>query len=719
MSPSWPRPRLPRRRRRDESQKPEEPQASEEPPAPEEPPATEEPPAPDEPEAPDEYPEFPLVEMPSQEPKRRRRPRLPARPRRPHLRRRPAGQPGPVRRFVGRVMAGAAAVVGVTAGVLRPIGRALGVAGSYLAAVGRELGLAIADAWAGVATAWGGIDLYLRRRIVLAAALAAAAVVFLLVAVPALPCQYPGGDVCPPPDDAAGLVPDDSLAYVHFDTDTSSEPYQDASALLRQVPALSGQLTGRLLDQLPASGGSATRFATAVRPWLGDELAVALIPARGRPQEIQLLSVGDRKEAQAFQDRLEGSRSETIPYRGVDLVRGRGGVASAFVEGFLVIGTTAGTETAIDVATGAPGAKPLAGSAAARVRTELPAMRVADAYLSPAGAAAVAGRPGGLLAPLAPFFAPRATDGVALGLTVDSNALELAIRSDLDPKRAADRPGFFAAFPSFEPTLAERLPADTLAYVGLGHPGRAIAALLRQASTEEPGLARALTRLIAEGRRAAGVPVRGDLLEALGKEGALALEPARGPIPGAPYVLYIGSGIDPERARAALARLETPLAHAVGSAPGGGPARFRTSEIAGVEAQTLQVSPTVELSYAIVGHDLVVATNPIGIAAVARGGLASSDAYREATSGLPEPASLVAYLDLSGLVALAEQAGLATDPAYRPFASDFHNLDQLGVSALSSTRKLDTDARLVLRAGSLQSRTPTTGENEPNPDTFR
>ena len=44
-------------------------------------------------------------------------------------------------------------------------------------------------------------------------------VVIALVAVPNLPCQAPGGDECAPPDDAIELVPGDSLAYLHADTD--------------------------------------------------------------------------------------------------------------------------------------------------------------------------------------------------------------------------------------------------------------------------------------------------------------------------------------------------------------------------------------------------------------------------------------------------------------------------------------------------------------------
>ncbi len=529
---------------------------------------------------------------------------------------------------------------------LRAIGRALAAAGSYVAEVGRELGLAIGDVAAAVGAAWGGLDVYIRRRVALFAAVLVALAALWVFAVPALPCQYPGGDVCPPPDDAASLVPADALAYVHVDTDASSDQYRQATAILARLPVLSSQIGGRLLAQVPAVGRSAPSFTEDVRPWLGDEAALALLPAAGAPQEVELLGVGNQALAERYQRQLAGPGSETIPYRGVHLVRGRRGVASAIVAGFLVIGTTAGTEAAIDVATGAQGATPLSDSPAAAIRDELPAQRVADAYLSSAGAAAVAGRPTGLLAPLAPFFAPRSTNGVAIGLTAASDGLELRIRSALDPKRASEKPGFFAAFPTFDPTLAAKLPAKTLAYFGIGDPGHAISSLLAQASTQEPGLARALTGAVKSAQQASGVNLTSDLETALGKEGALALEPA--PPGGAPYALYLGTDIDPKAARATLVRLEAPLAHALGSSQAGGSGGFRTRDVGGVQVQTLDVSPAVELSYAIVGKELIVATNPIGVAAAARGGLAESSNYTASTDGLSSPTSLIGLPGPSG-----------------------------------------------------------------------
>src|SRR5581483_7743267 len=114
---------------------------------------------------------------------------------------------------------------------------------------------------------------------------------------------------------------------------------------------------------------------------------------------------------------------------------------------------------------------------------------------------------------------------------------------------------------------------------------------------------------------------------------------------------------------------------------------FRTRTLAGVPAETVTLSPTLSLTSAIVAGHLVVTTNPAGVAAVAstRGGLGTSSAYREATRGLAstEP-SLVAYLDLRGLITLGERAGLTASPAAAALAPELARLGALGVSVAAT-----------------------------------
>ena len=125
-------------------------------------------------------------------------------------------------------------------------------------------------------------------------------------------------------------------------------------------------------------------------------------------------------------------------------------------------------------------------------------------------------------------------------------------------------------------------------------------------------------------------------------------------------------------------------------------------------------SPTVELTYAVFDGLAAIATNPDGVAAMIEGdgGLADQDRYQRATDGFPDQVSLQAYLDLDGLVAIGEAAGLAEDPLYATFAGDFRRLEALGLAVSSDGDVLATDARLLVgdeadTATSTTSPTPT------------
>ena len=63
----------------------------------------------------------------------------------------------------------------------------------------------------------------------------------------------------------------------------------------------------------------------------------------------------------------------------------------------------------------------------------------------------------------------------------------------------------------------------------------------------------------------------------------------------------------------------------------------------------------------------MIATNPLGVEqARAEGERAGgAETFQGVTDGLPEEVSLLAYLDLRGLLSLGEEIGLATDPALR------------------------------------------------------
>jgi len=582
---------------------------------------------------------------------------------------------------------------------LRSVGGALGTAAVTVGRVPLATGR-------GARRFWTSMSVSTRRRLAAALGVLAALLVIAFVAVPALPCQAPGGDVCPPGDDAVQLVPDDALGYLHVNLDPDAGQYQDARDVAARIPTITKQLTTRLLSRVPGPRGAPPDFDRDIEPWFGGQAALAVVPAGGRAaEEVQLLQVKDDKAARKFADSIATGTPENTDHRGVPVSVDRRGLASAIVGGFLAIGRESGVRDVVDAQSGASGTGSLADDPNAHeARDDLPDNRLADAYLSADGIAELVGNPRGPLATLDAAVDPTASDGVAMAVVASDEGIEFDIRSELDEARAKAQPGFFAAFPSFDPTLTGSVPADTLAYVGIADPGHTLVSLIEQASADQPGLAAAVAGLVKRVKQLGKVDLETDLLPSLGGEAAFALEPAApgsggelAPASGVPFLEFLSSGIDADRAGRALASLQAPIAEAL-SPRGGQAPTFSQKKAGGVTAQSVRLSPTVNLTYAIAGSVLLIATDPAAVEQLAgkSGGLDEADAFKEATSGLPHSVSLLSYLNLDGLVTLGEQAGLAQDPAYETFAPEIRKLRSLTLTVQQSPAELATDVRLIV-----------------------
>jgi hypothetical protein len=517
------------------------------------------------------------------------------------------------------------------------------------------------------------------------------------VAVPALPCGAPGGDVCPPSDDAIALVPDDALAYLHVNVDPGTSQYGEASEVAARVPTITQQAVSRLLDRVPGPRGRPPDFARDISSWFGGQATLAVIPAGERAaEEVQLLQVSDDDGARGFADAIAAGTPQTSDYRHVPVTVDRRGLATAEVGGFLIIGRESGVRDVIDAQSGADSTGSLEGEpAAASALDRLPDDRLADAYLSPDGIDRLIGNPNGPLATLDAVVDPGASDGAAMALVASDTGIEIDIRSELNEARAKAQPGFFAAFPPFDPSLSASLPPDSLGYVGMADPGKTLVSLIEQASADQPGLAAGIASLTKRVKQLGKVDLETDLLPSLGTEASFALQPAaRG---GVPYLEFLSSGIDAERAGRALASLQGPIVAALSPTTGQVPT-FSERKVGDVTAHSVQVSPTVDLTYAIAGSILLVATDPAAVKQLAgeAGGLDEDADFKEATDGLTSSVSLLAYLNVSGLLTLGEEAGLAQDPAYAAFAPELHNLAALGVAVRQSSTELATDVRLIV-----------------------
>jgi hypothetical protein len=576
----------------------------------------------------------------------------------------------------------------------------------------------------GLRAFWGALTVKTRQRFLLALLGGIAVALFIFLAVPALPCQVPGGERCPPDDDAADIVPADSLAYAHVNVDPDTDQYEDAAELAQRVPRLTQQITGRMLSQLPGPRGAPPKFDEDIDPWFGGEAAIVVIPKGRDAEQVQLLETTDTDGALKYAEEISSGAPAEEEYRGVTIRVDDRGLATALVGDFLAIATSeGGLRRVIDVDTAAEGARSLASEPIAEeVRDRLPGHRIAEVYLSADGVADYVADSGASLSTLEPFVNARATGGTALALSAGSGDLELAIRSALEAERAKAQPGFFGAFPEFEPELTGKLGEDTLGYLGIGDPERALEQLLTQASADAPGLAEGFANLSDEIDDLGKVDLEKDLLPSLGGETAFSLQPgpARGrgdepeaesdPVPGidagpapspavpVPFLSAIADDVDEKETKDALARLQGPIAEQLADSDVQAPV-FNREEIEGVPAQSLRVSPTVNLTYAIVDSLLVVATDPQGVAEVAggEGGLDESERFEAATKDFDEedPSALL-YFNLAELIVLGEREGLGDIAGYREFADEWRRVLALGLAVRSSQTGLDTDARITV-----------------------
>ena len=576
---------------------------------------------------------------------------------------------------------------------------------------------------------WRSIPPQWRLRGAVAAGAVALIALLAFAVVPNLPCAVPGGDECAPDDDALALVPEDSLAYVHVNIEAGTDQAEDAATVAGRTPLLTEQVLGRVTPFLLGGAGARTNFSEDIEPWFGGEIAIAVVPGAAGTQQVQMLEVEDGKGAREYESSIGAGEPEPEDYQGTELREDERGLATAIVEDFLVIGTANGVRSIIDVSAGAGSAEPLSEDATAtKAIDELPGDSFAQAYLSAEGVDSFLALSGGALAPFEPLVDSGDSQGAAFSVSADESGFEFATRSILDPERNPDAGGFFAAFAPFQPALPDELAPDTLAYVGFGDADKTVSGLLGQATVRAPGIASGVTDLVNRLKKDAGVDLTGELLPALDGEGAVAVAPRPAPssasatetsedevpddleLPAAPetvqggqadvpYLEFIADDVDEETAADALARLQKELADSVD--PNIANPTFREQTFGDVTAQVLQRSPADVLAYAIADQKLVIADDTAPIERLdgdADSGLAGAEAYEPAIEGLAEEPSLIAYLDLNGLVAVAERLGAGAEGPFVAFAEDLRALQTFAITVATSDDVLSSDARLRIAA---------------------
>jgi hypothetical protein len=526
-------------------------------------------------------------------------------------------------------------------------------------------------------------------------AVAGLVVLYLIIKflpVPGVPCQVSAAKECAPSNDTIAYVPRNAVLYAHMTVNSDSHQWELARDLGDELPSF----TALVQSDTSALGGPAGRpldLAREVLPWVKDDLALLAVPGpKGAAPEAYVAGVGDSGKANQFAASLSpGGPAKQAKVGEASLTVYSNGVATARSGDQLVFGNVAAVRAALAAKSGQlPG---LEGSDQDKAREQLPDVRLAEVYLSRAGVKRFLSPTATGSTQLDTFVDYGATSGMAAGARARDDGVQVNLVSELDPTLAQKSPTVFASLPEFEPGLAEEAGPHALGYIGVGDLGPAINNALTTAGVGAQGLAGSLTGLAQRLQKEAGVDPLKDLLPALKGQAALVAEPTN----ATPYATLIVDGVDEQKAGDALASLQRPLLRSVGTRGGRVPS-FQTRDIDGVTVHSLEVSPTINLSYAIFDGKLVVSTQPEGVSQVRSSGdtLAGTSAFKDATDPLPDRVSALVFLNLDEVVGLAQRAGLADNPLYASLSEDISRVGSLGLAVNGSDDELQSELFLAI-----------------------
>jgi Protein of unknown function (DUF3352) len=531
-------------------------------------------------------------------------------------------------------------------------------------------------------------DVHQRRRLV--AILGALGVVVLVVV---LVLVLSGGGDTPPSTDAAKVVPANALVFLNLSTDGSRVGVKRALAAAGRLPSF--RPAQQALARRLGTRRGPVNFARDIRPWLGNEVALAVLPTGSSVSESEIvLDVSDRNKAETFIDRTAGG-SGHIKYKGVD-IRRYGAVSTAFVSGDLVIAPENVIRVAIDLSQGR--GRTLANeSLFQKAYAGLPAGRALDVFVSRDGVHRLLAPQGGILGLAGTLVDQPALSAVGAAVSADGAKADLTVHTVLDPALAKASP---RGFKPFSPKLLSNVPSGALAYLGVAGLDRAAGRLLGLAGAT--GVNGAGLTQLAQGARAtlekqAGVDLDRDVLAVLRGETALFILPA---VP-APTLALVAQTPDEKRTRVALAKLQVPLARlfAVPARGAGQAPTFQDRNVGGIDAFQLRLSPTVELDYAVFDGKLVIATSLAGIRRIKeiKGSLDSDAAFKSVLGDRPSPVTSLVFLDFGQLLALGERTGLGQDPAYLAVRDDLSRVRAVGMATTAGTNETTAEISIALK----------------------
>jgi hypothetical protein len=505
---------------------------------------------------------------------------------------------------------------------------------------------------------------YLVRRLV------ACAVVMALLGV-GLARAFGGGSASSaPPDRAAAFVPQDALVYLNLGTSRGSANWKHTAAAMRKLPLL-GQLRDALLGATASSTLGRLRLERDVEPWLGNEAAYASLP--GNSQGLLVLRVRDQKAAL----RALGSAGGES-YRGVRLSDLGSGSVAGLAQGWALIGARDAVRKAIDARSSATGS--LASDPNyTHLTGRLPVERVLNGWLSGAWLRSHLATPVKLLAGAA---RAHGIQSAAFSFGDDGKRLRVGFSGLAAPGAPAG--GGCSGESGTSDALLSKAPARPALFLGLGG---AECILREMMASPGSAIGRALDSFAARAQRA-GVNVDREVLPLLAGDSALSVAPG-------PTITLDAGEVPADTGMNVLGRLQPALIDLLQPERGGTTPGFAAKRVNGVTALTADLTPGLQLSYAATGGDLLVSTALSGIGQAGKGRhLDQSRDFQLVLGDRPKTPSAVLFLDLQKFLALADEAGLGSNPTFSAVRDDLAKIGAAGAVLAREGNDIDAELRL-------------------------
>ncbi|MEI7521515.1 MAG: DUF3352 domain-containing protein [Thermoleophilia bacterium] len=474
----------------------------------------------------------------------------------------------------------------------------------------------------------------------------------------------------------AGYIPASSPVYVQVSTDTTGAQWTQLIDLAQMFPSY-GTMEKRLQADLAREGIS---WEKDLRPLLGEAAALAttkmpdtaavtkggltdpagaagraLAAAADQPV-LAVMQIAEGKSDQVkalLADPGNGGLKSTGDYNGATLLAApTGGMHAAVTADALIIGSSeAVVKQAID-AHAAGGDQALSGvfrfnDALALLPKDVFAMAYVN--LEEMGKGALSGIP-----QVENLVGGQITGAAAMSVTAQPDGLHMkAVLVDTPPM--ADQK-------AYTPTLMKNAPADSVAYLGFNRLADTVQQVLQSAeSSSSPDTKKQIDAVLAQAPLLLGVN-GADLKNLAGGEHAVVVTGGQS-TPAVSLALQTGDGAQATSTLTSLSKAVPALMSQFGGAKGTAKG-FVAVDLNGVKGQQLSIGKTGNVVWGVKGNLAVIGSRAGAVASVLApktgATLADSKAFQDATQGMPDQVTGLAWVNVPEVMTLMAANGAFT-----------------------------------------------------------